>query len=400
MVVQTLTNPNHLDYPDAIIYVAASTELEKHLLLATQLKELNIPMVLCLTMLDLSEFSGTTYDTDIITEYLEIPVIAVSSLTGANMDRLKYQMINLMNQSTVQSWNRSYSFSKLEATLIQQVKAFTTINNDYQNLLIAHHHKWLDHLSATHKAHIDEVVREQQFNSVQHQISETLGRFNSFTPIVQNAQIDSADNISLTDRIDRIITHRFFGPIIFFALMFFIFQAIYAWAEAPMTWIEDLFASLASVVHNNLPAGWMTDLLADGIIAGLGGVMVFIPQITILFLLISILEEIGYMSRAVFMFDHVMQRFGLNGRSIVALISSGACAIPAIMSTRTIANWKERLTTIMVSPLISCSARIPVYTVLIGFVVPATTVWGVFNAQGLAFMGLYILSIVAALSSA
>ena len=157
---------------------------------------------------------------------------------------------------------------------------------------------------------------------------------------------------------------------------------------------------MASAVHSHLPAGWYTDLLADGVIAGLGGVLIFIPQITILFLLVSLLEESGYMSRAVFMFDSVMQRFGLNGRSIVALISSGACAIPAIMSTRTIANWKERLTTIMVSPLISCSARIPVYTVLIGFVVPSKTIGGVFNSQGLAFMGLYLLSIVAALGSA
>ncbi len=401
IVVHTLTNPKHDDYPDAIIYVAASTELEKHLLLATQLKELNIPMVLCLTMLDLSESSGTTYDTDIISEYLDLPIIGVSSLTGANIDGLKYQMVHLINQGDTDSWNNSYRLNPTEVEAIDGISDLSGLDNSYQNLLIVHHHSWLNHISASERMQMAAVVGEQQFNSIQHQISETLQRYNSFTPVINKAELKSAKaNVSLTERIDKIITHKVLGPIIFFALMFFVFQAIYAWAEAPMTWIEDFFAMLASVAQNNLPAGWVTDLLSDGIIAGLGGVMVFIPQITILFLLISVLEEVGYMSRAVFMFDNIMQRFGLNGRSIVALISSGACAIPAIMSTRTIANWKERLTTIMVSPLISCSARIPVYTVLIGFVVPASTVWGVFNSQGLAFMGLYILSIVAALGSA
>ena len=182
--------------------------------------------------------------------------------------------------------------------------------------------------------------------------------------------------------------------------MLFVFQSIYAWADAPMTWIEEGFSALGSGMRSIMPEAWFTDLLVDGIITGLGGVVIFVPQITILFLLLAILDEVGYMSRAVFMFDGLMQRVGLNGRSIVALISSGACAIPAIMSTRTIANWKERLITILVSPLISCSARLPVYAVLIGFVVPKETVGGVFNSQGLAFMGLYLLGIVAALVSA
>jgi ferrous iron transport protein B len=180
-------------------------------------------------------------------------------------------------------------------------------------------------------------------------------------------------------------------------LMLFVFQAIFAWSSYPMDLIDASFAYLTEVVKGALPGGWFTDLLTDGILAGIGGVVIFIPQIAILFFLISLLEEVGYMARAAFIFDRIMQFFGLNGRSIVALVSAGACAIPAIMSTRTIGNWKERLITIMVSPLISCSARIPVYAVLIGFVVPSTLVWGVFNMQGLAFMGLYLLGIIAAL---
>jgi ferrous iron transport protein B len=182
--------------------------------------------------------------------------------------------------------------------------------------------------------------------------------------------------------------------------MLLVFQAIFAWAEYPMNLIENLFGWLGQLTRTSLPAGWFTDLITDGLLAGLGGILVFVPQIAILFFLISLLEEVGYMARVAYLFDRFMQFFGLNGRSVVALISGGACAIPAIMSTRTIGNWKERIITIMVTPLISCSARIPVYTVLIGFVVPARTVGGIFNLQGLAFMGLYLLGILGAFFSA
>jgi ferrous iron transport protein B len=182
--------------------------------------------------------------------------------------------------------------------------------------------------------------------------------------------------------------------------MALVFQALFAWASLPADWIDALFGTAGGAIQFALGEGWLSGLLVDGILAGIGGVAVFIPQIFLLFLLLGVLEEVGYMSRAVYMFDNVLQRFGLNGRSIVALVSGGACAIPAIMSTRTISNWKERLTTIMVTPLISCSARIPVYIVLVGFVVPADQKWGFFNLQGLVFFGLYVLSIISALVSA
>ncbi len=404
IVVETLTNPQNENYPDAIIYVAASLELEKHFLLATQLKELKIPMLLCLTMMDISVAKGIKYDTSALTDYLDIAVIEVSSLTGVNIDGLKYQMIDLINavrQQNTTTWKNHHKLSQVEQEVIQISREYAVVDTDYQALLIGHHHQWLEHIDAADRINISAKLGQTDFNSIKNQIDETLGRFNLFTPVIQRATERIGDNKkSKTERLDNIITHRIFGPILFFALMLFIFQAIYAWSEAPMGWIEGLFEWMSGWVSSVLPDAWYTSLITDGIIAGLGGIMVFIPQIAILFLLITALEEVGYMSRAVFMFDNIMQRFGLNGRSIVALISGGACAIPAIMSTRTIANWKERLNTIMVTPLISCSARIPVYTVLIGFVVPAETVWGGFNAQGLAFMGLYILSIVAALVSA
>jgi ferrous iron transport protein B len=189
------------------------------------------------------------------------------------------------------------------------------------------------------------------------------------------------------------------GSILFFLLMLLVFQAIFAWSTGPMDFIEATMGQIAMGIRSVLPGGWITDLICDGLLAGLTGIIVFIPQIAILFLFIGILEEIGYMARAVSMFDVLLSKLGLNGRSIVALVSGGACAIPAIMSTRNISNWKERLITIMVTPFISCSARIPVYAILIGFAVPQGRIFG-FEQQGLALMGLYGLGIIAALGAA
>ena len=401
IVVETLSNPNDPNYPDAIIYVAASQELEKHFLLASQIRQLDIPMLVCLTMTDLKEKDGIKYDTDELSTHLNTNVVEVSSLKGINIDGLKYNLIDLIRKSGSPSYKKAYQLTAIEQKIADTIGSITGFDNSYRNLLIGHHRNWLKHLTEEQREQIDAIPEAQAWNSTRAQIEETLSRYNVFTKAIEKATIHTKLNpVTTTERIDNIITHRFLGPLIFFAIMFFVFQAIYAWAETPMDWIETAFASLGTLVRQSLPVGWFTDLLIDGVIAGLGGIIVFVPQIAILFFLISALEEVGYMSRAVFMFDALMQRFGLNGRSIVALISSGACAIPAIMSTRTIANWKERLITILVSPLISCSARIPVYTVLIGFVVPPREVLGIFNLQGIAFMGLYILGIVAALVSA
>ena len=226
-----------------------------------------------------------------------------------------------------------------------------------------------------------------------------MERYDIFEPIVRDSVRRTGERASFSDRIDDVLTHRVFGPVLFIAIMTLLFQALFAWSDWPMSGIEWFFETAGTGVRNLLGTGWLTDLLVDGVIAGLGGVLVFIPQIALLFFFVSLLEEVGYLARAAYMFDGLMQRFGLNGRSVVALISGHACAIPAIMSTRTIANWKERLLTILVTPLTSCSARIPVYVILISFAVPQVAV-GPFNAQGLAFAGLYFLGILAAMLSA
>jgi ferrous iron transport protein B len=403
IVVQTLSNPASPDFPDAVIYVVDVTRLEKHLLLFSQVHDLGIPVILALNMADVAAQTGMKVDAGLIAKKMNVPVVQLSGRTGEGVGLLKETLSNLIQKPELfQKRPPLFQLSPSEKELAEAARKQVDDTGLYQGLLIAHHHEWLPFLSESQRAVIAEKVSNSSFVSLKAQVEETMQRYDQFTPIAKRAlqHTERRDN-GLTQQLDRLLTHSFFGPLLFFVLMLLVFQAIFAWATYPMDWIEGFFAWSGELVKGNLPEGWVADLLTEGILAGLGGVLVFIPQIAILFFLIALLEEVGYMARAAYMFDHLMQRFGLNGRSIVALISGGACAIPAIMSTRTIGSWKERLITILVTPFISCSARIPVYTVLIGFVVPPTAVaGGLFNLQGLAFMGLYLLGILAALISA
>ena len=403
VVVSILSNTEDLNYPDLIIYVADASNLERHLLLATQIVDLKIPMIFALNMTDIVEDRKQKIDIQPLQKYLEIPTVSISSRNETGIDNLKAQ-VEQFNSNVPDHYLRSsiiYKNPSLLDTIVEDIKLKTGSENDYQTKILLHHYKWLPHLSAKNKEAIEWSVARNEFDDIRNQLDETMARYASFGATSRKAiATDGQFPKTNTDLIDNVITHRVWGPLIFFGIMFFMFQAIYAWSEAPMDWIDGFFSFAGGTVRDLLPAAWYTDLIVDGIISGLGGILIFIPQITILFLLIAILEETGYMSRAVFMFDGIMQKFGLNGRSIVSLVSSGACAIPAIMATRTISSWKERLNTIMVSPLISCSARIPVYAVLVGFVVPDQTVLGFFNTQGLVFMGLYLLGILATLAAA
>ncbi|MFK7931888.1 MAG: ferrous iron transport protein B, partial [Saprospiraceae bacterium] len=406
IVAETFCNPADPNYPDAVVYVADVSQLEKHLLLFTQLSDLGLPILLVLNMKDVAIKEGIEVDIVKLSKEFRAPVVQISARTGEGMEDLKLALNDLVNQpDRLSDGVTFYEFSEVEQTVANQVSDALEISdssiNPYQAKLIAHHAKWLPFLNENTRRDIQQIAQENDFVDLKIQVREVMQRFDKFSFLSkQIIRKKPAGSESFTERVDRFITHPIFGPLVFFGLMFLLFQAIFSWSETPMDWIEWSFNELGNWVKDTLPESWFTDLLTDGIIAGLGGILIFIPQITILFLLIAVLEEIGYMARAVYLFDNLMQRFGLNGRSIVALVSSSACAIPAVMSTRTISNWKERLITILVTPFISCSARIPVYTVLIGFVVPSVTVGGIFNAQGIAFMGLYLLGIVAALLAA
>lgn len=398
VVLNVMANPKDEDFPDVVVYVADITSLEKHLLLLTQIKDLSLPCILALNMMDVAEEAGLKVDVDQLAKFLQMPVVPVSGRTGFNMEALRDAISKaLLHKGKSEPL---YHTTPQEQRTIVQLQEAMQVENPYRALLLAHHADKLPFLTKAEKAASLQICEATQFKTLPFQIAETMRRFQLFTPVLQGAIQRKPERDSFSDRLDAVLTHRFLAPLIFFALMFLVFQSIYAWAAYPMDWIESGFAWMAEALKKSLPDSWFTSLLTDGILSGLGGIMVFVPQIAILFLLITILEEVGYMARAVFIFDKLMQQFGLNGRSVVALVSGGACAIPAIMSTRTIGNWRERLLTILVTPFISCSARIPVYTVLVGFVVPPKQVLGVFNAQGLAFMGLYLLGIIAALGSA
>ena len=400
VVLNILANPADEYYPDAILYIADVTQLEKHFLLFSQVRDLGIPTLLALNMSDVAVEQNIQYDTAALEKAFQVPTVAISGRLGNNFPQLK----QALNQLITQPFNPPksfYQFSETEKEISQQLQHSHQLDNPFQALLWAQNSARLTFLPAEKRSEISKLVKDNNFNRLANQVREVMQRFDRFTPMLKKAiKRTETNQITLTEKIDNVVTHRVWGPLIFFVFMLVVFQAIYAWSSFPMDLIEAGFAGLTDLVNNVMPDTWYRSLLTDGIIAGLGGILIFIPQIAILFLLISILEEVGYMARAVFMFDNLMQRFGMNGRSIVALVSSGACAIPAVMSTRTISNWKERLITILVAPFISCSARIPVYTVLIGFVVPSATIFGFLNQQGLAFMGLYIVSIIAALGSA
>ncbi len=401
VVLNILSNPNDESFPDAIIYIADLTNLERHLLLFSQLKDLNIPLVLGVGMVDIAAQQGVFLDKKILAERFNVGVVGLNGRTGEGVAELKAEMLKLMNEKAPPQYKMFFQPNSIELKTAEEIRLrLPQADNIYRAILLAHHAQQLPFLTNFEKAQIRQIVETERFESIRFQIIETLQRFDRLQPILRLFfQKNARKTDNLTDKIDNIVTHSVAGPLIFFSILFIIFQSIFAFAEVPKAWIETVFTETNVFLKAQLPQSWITDLLTDGIIAGLSGVLVFIPQIAILFFLITMLEEVGYMARTVYLFDRIMQKFGLNGRSIVALVSSGACAIPAIMSTRTISNWKERLITIMVSPLISCSARIPVYALLVGFVVP-NEYWGIFNKQGLVFGGLYLLSVVSALSAA
>ncbi len=383
--------------PDLIVYVADVSQLEKQILFLTQLKDLGYPVILVLNMVDMP---GITIHTDQLEKHFKIPVVPISGKTGMGIMALKLQIVNLLKQP-IEADEVYYKLSTEEKELTEYFGDRIPFKAPYGKLLTIHHAGWLKHIDEELKSEIKEKTHSARFNSIQAQISETLSRYSRFTPVIRSAlHLDEGGaGMKMTDRIDKWVMHPVLGSVLFFLLMLLVFQAIFAWSTGPMDFIEYSMGQFAVGIRSVLAPGWVTDLICDGLLAGLTGIIVFVPQIAILFLFIGILEEIGYMARAVSMFDVMLRKLGLNGRSIVALVSGGACAIPAIMSTRNISNWKERIITIMVTPFISCSARIPIYAILIGFAVPQDRILG-FEQQGLALMALYGLGIFAALGAA
>ncbi|MCQ6960449.1 ferrous iron transport protein B [Mucilaginibacter aquariorum] len=381
--------------PDLIIVILDATNLKRNLLLYTQVADLKIPVIIALNMIDLSKKAGIDIDINKLAEKLGVPIIPVSARKVEGIGELK-TAISYANKFALQQ--ESIDVSALAPGIIESISKEIDTDNPYFALQLAHQHETLKFLTPAQSDRIEELEKEHGFHSQKAQASETIARYNYINDLLYDTVKTpvTAHDESISNKIDKVLTHKVFGFIIFMGILLFMFQSIFAWSEYPMSLIEGLFVWIEGGLRTLLPAGPLVNLLIDGVVAGLSGVMVFIPQIAILFAFISILEDTGYMSRVTFMMDKIMRKVGLNGKSVVPLIGGFACAVPSIMSTRTIENWKDRMITIMVTPLVACSARLPVYTLLIALVVPNRNVWWIFNLQGLALTGMYVLSLVSA----
>lgn len=395
IVFSVLADKTKALVPDLIVVILDASNLKRNLLLYTQIADLKIPVVVALNMIDVSDKAGITINIDLFAKKLGVPVVPISARKIKGIDLLK-STIAYANKIALQQ--DTIDVDSIAPQLIAQIQEELKIDNPYFALQLAHQHETLDFLSARESDRIEDLEKEHSFHSQRAQATETIARYSFINDLLYDTvkKPETAHDESVSNKIDKILTHKIFGFVIFFAILMFIFQAIFSWSAYPMSLIENLFIWLQSSVNKALPTGPFTSLLVNGIIAGLSGVLVFVPQIAILFAMISILEDTGYMSRVTFMMDKVMRKVGLNGKSVVPLIGGFACAVPSIMSTRNIENWKDRMITIMVTPLVACSARLPVYTLLIALVVPNRNVWWLFNLQGLALTAMYLLSIISA----
>jgi ferrous iron transport protein B len=398
IVVDILTDNSNVAYPDKVLVIADATNLMRSLLLLTQIIDLGLHTILALNMIDLSNKAGLQFDMKALEEELGVDVVPINSRTGEGIDVLKEKLLELNPQQRINFFEPN---DELKNTL-SIVQDKLNIKDPYKAWQIIQQVNHLKFLTQEERSVVNEVKQGLTEEAKRWQHEETLMRYQKINFILKRVTLLNKQESwkAVTSKTDRIITHRIWGYLIFLTILFTVFQSIFAWASIPMDFIDEFFSGLSSYLSDILPEGALSSLLTDGVIPGLGGIAIFIPQIAILFAFIAILEETGYMSRVVFLMDKIMRQFGLNGKSVVPLLSGVACAVPAIMATRTIENWKDRLITIMVTPLMSCSARLPVYTIIISLIIPSELYFGFINLQGLALMGMYLLGFIAAILSA
>ena len=396
VVIELLLNKNDKDYPDVAVVVSDVENLKRNLLLFTQIKDLNIPTILVINMSDRMRRKGIRIDAEGLAQMLHTKVALISARKNEGVQQLKEYIAAYKNISTepclsIEQIDPEY-FGSLSQTFPKQslYKLWMVITQDVNFARVER--KKMEVEGATHIRTTSFLKRLQQ--------KETIKRYQFINSVLKECYIkDLRQATDLRGRLDRVLTHRVWGFVIFFVILLSIFQALYDWSSVPMDFIDVQFAHFSDWAKKNIPSWLAPNLIAEGIIPGLGGIVIFIPQIAMLFLFISILEETGYMSRVVFIMDRLMRRFGLSGKSVIPLISGTACAIPAIMATRNIENWKERLVTILVTPFTTCSARLPVYLILIGLIIPNERILGA-NAQGLVLMIFYMLGFAMALLAA
>jgi ferrous iron transport protein B len=407
-----LCDPNNDLHPDAVVIIADGTNLKRNLFLCSQVIDLKIPVILIVNMMDFVRYKGIEIDFKCLSSKLGVPVIPMNARKKEGLSELKAALasIAVKAEKPVPVAQSAYEFESdfinirtFAPEVVDNVRQTVNVHSNYNAFLVANNIDIIREFEMAQfkKDKIKTFAAQFGFEAPKMQAKESLERYKTISALMKECvtQSDAPLKKSYTYSIDNILTHRVFGYVIFLAILFLIFQAIFAWATLPMNMIDSAFAWLSQKVHNALPAGLMNDLIVNGILAGLNGIVVFVPQIALLFFFIAILEDTGYMARASFIMDKLMRKFGLNGKSVIPLMSGVACAVPAIMSTRTIQNWKERIITIFVTPLMSCSARLPVYTLLIALIIPSKYIYGI-NQQGLVLMLMYLIGFLAAIGSA
>ncbi|MFZ9242151.1 MAG: ferrous iron transport protein B [Sediminibacterium sp.] len=383
---------------DVILLVADASNLKRNLLFCSQIIDLKIPVVLALTMNDLAAKKGIKIDVAGLQEDLGIPVVAVDARKNKGLSALKEVIKEIIETPRSRTQESFIDNKNLAVEAIDEFKTLYPTHSDYAALHYLMHHETFP-LEAEMQETIENIEIKHNFNHTKTQAAEILQRYTRIQQIMKRrvTEPDPTEKKKRTDRLDNIFLHRVGGYFILLTVLFLLFQSVFWMAKFPMEGIEWIFTNITTYLNTVLPAAWWQDLLVNGIIAGMGGIVVFVPQIMILFGIITLLEDTGYMARISFLSDKLMRKVGLNGKSVMPMISGFACAVPAIMSARNIENKKERLLTILVTPFMSCSARLPVYTILISLVIDEKMYFGFLSLQGLVMMGLYLLGIVMAL---
>jgi len=388
VVLQEILNIN--EPIDAIIYIADAANLRRNLFLFSQICDLEIPCILVVNRIDKIKKSGIQINQQELSDYYKCPVVLTSITQNIGLQKLKEELKNCPTVSTYKC------LFKLNNADFEQLREINSIKNDYWAWLVVHQKCSHKLFTLEEQKHIESVLSKTTYESEALLKEEAIERYTNIDLLLNSVlkQIDKDKSISR--KIDKVLTHKYYGYLIFFSILFLIFQAIYSWASVPMDYIDAFFGDLSVWLSKSLPDNRINKLVSEALIPGIGGVVIFVPQIALLFGFISLLEQSGYMSRVVFIMDRFMRRFGLNGKSIVPLISGVACAIPAIMAARNIDNAKERLLTILVVPFMTCAARLPVYTILIALMIPSNTGYG-FNLQGVVLMLMYLLGFVSSI---
>ena len=390
---QVICNNTDEDYPDVTVVIADATNLRRSLFLLTQVIDLKMNVVLALNMVDIATKKGILVNVDLLSSELGINVVAINARKRKGIEQLKEAIINSIDRKPEKYF---VDVTKVFKEVIEKANLIRKVNNNYASFLSLCKQKLSGEV--LNRCPLNQLCKQYEIIPERAQAKETVKRYKAIDKVVLSTvnKGKPLGKYQFTNKMDNLLIHPFFGYIFFLSVLFMIFQAVFSFAEYPMELIDGFFVEIQRFASLSLPKGLFNDLVVNGVLAGLGGIVIFVPQIAFLFAFIAFLEDTGYMARVSFITDKLLRGVGLNGRSIIPLLSGAGCAIPAIMSARTISSWKERIITIMVTPLMSCSARLPVYTLIIAMIIPSEDFMG-FNLQGLVLMAFYLIGFVAAI---